>query len=105
MPNTREKPMGRMTKEVFQDWSDRVKDTVYQNIKRRMYMTGEFPAAIIAGGECQYVFMDNPGELTRTTDGMTLWLGVPLIRCGGESKVIVAWNMEEIKLPEPPKGE
>ena len=92
-----------MTKEVFTDWADRVKDTVYSYIKRRMYMNGEFPAAIIAGGEYQYVFMDNPREIQLTTCGMMLWRGVPLIRCGGLSKVIVAWNMEEIKLPEPPK--
>lgn len=92
-----------MTKEVFIYWADRVKDTVYQNIKRRMYMTGEFPAAIIASGECQYVFMDNPGEIQYTSDGMMLWRSVPLIRCVGDNKVIVAWNMEEIKLPEPPK--
>ena len=93
-----------MTKEVFLDWADRVKNTVYQNIKRRMYMTGEFPASIIAGGECQYVFMDNPMEIQYTSDGNMLWRGVPLIRCGGHNKVIVAWNMEEIELPQPPNG-
>ena len=92
-----------MTKEVFTDWADRVKDMVYQNIKRRMYMTGKFPAAIIACGECQYVFMDSPMEIQYTSDGMMLWRGVPVFRSGGHNKVIVAWDMEEIKLPEPLK--
>ena len=89
-----------MTNEEFIAWADRVKNTVYHDIQRRMYMNGEFPAAIIAFGECQYVFMDNPMEIQYTTSGMMLWRGVPVIRSGGHKKVIVVWNMEEIKLPE-----
>ena len=91
--------------ETTTKWSKDIVETVYRNIRSDMYKSGKTPKAIIAGGEYQYAFMDNDMELQRTVDGGLLWRGIPLIRSGPVNGVKVVWDMDNIDLPEPPKGE
>lgn len=94
-----------MDKQLFSAWSELVKAKVYRDIQREMYISGSFPEAIIAGGEYQFAFIEDTREIQHTVDGGYLWRGVPLIMCGAVNGVKVIWHMEDIDLPEPPKGE
>lgn len=95
----------RMDNQAFGAWANYIRAKVYRDIQRSMYVTGEFPLAIIAGGEYQYVFMCDGKETQRAVDGSILWRGVPIIRCGAYNKVSVVWSMEDISLPQPDGGE
>lgn len=92
-----------MTNQQFSAWSENIRDIVYRNIRTIMYKSGKTPEAIIAGGEYQYVFMDDYRDLQRTIDGGMLWRGIPLIRSGAVNKVKVVWDMNDLDLPQPPK--
>lgn len=94
-----------MNNRQFSAWSKNIVETVYRNIRSIMCQTGKEPEAIIAGGEYQYAFMDNYMEVQRTVDGGILWRGIPLIRSGPINGVKVVWNMTDLDLPKPPKGE
>lgn len=94
-----------MNRMLFSTWANLVKAKVDKDICEGIYVTGEAPAAIIAGGEYQYVFMTDHEEIQLTTDGNTLWRGVPLFRCGRVNGVKVVWAMEDVEVPEPPKAE
>ena len=87
-----------------ESWMEVVRAKVYRDIQRNIYVTGQFPLAIIAGGEYQYAFLCDTQDLQLTTDGGRLWRGVPIIACGRHNKVSVVWVMEDIDLPEPPEG-
>ena len=94
-----------MNNKEFSVWANYIKAIICRKVQECIFVTGEYPKAIIAGGEYQYVFMDNREEIERTIDGGMLWRGIPLIRSGALEKVQVVWNMEEVDLPQPPKGE
>ena len=94
-----------VTNQEFSIWANYIKAIVYRKIQKCIFVTGQYPQAIIAGGEYQYAFVDVAREIQRTTDGGILWRGIPLIRSGPHAKVSVVWNMEDLNLPQPPKGE
>lgn len=96
---------GSMKEQEFSAWAGYIRAKTYRDIQRWMYVTGQVPQAIIVGGEYQYAFMDDAREIQRITDGGVLWRGVPLIRSGARAKVSVVWSMEDLELPQPPKGE
>jgi hypothetical protein len=85
-------------------WEGFVREKVYRDIRRNMYVMGQFPLAIIVGGEYQYAFLCDTQDIQLTTDGEKLWRGVPIIACGRHNKVSVVWAMDDIDLPKPPEG-
>lgn len=94
-----------MSKEQFTAWAQNIRDKTYSDILHLAHRNGRLPEAVIAGGEYQYAFMEDYRNIQRTVDGGHLWRGIPLFRCGAVNKVMVVWDMEDIKLPQPPKGE
>lgn len=94
-----------MNREQFAVWATAVRAKVHNDIQREIYISGQFPQAIIVGGEYRYVFFADDRELQCTVDGGHLWRGVPLIRSGAHNKVTVVWAMEDIAVPPPPEEE
>ena len=85
---------------LFKSWAGLVRASAYRDLQREMYVSGNFPQAILAGGECYQAFRYDDREIQLTTDGGVLWRGVPLIRITG-NKAMVVWAMEEMTLPQP----
>lgn len=94
-----------MNNYLWGGWAKNVREALYRNIQTRAYMTGEYPDAILSGGEYAYAIMDDYRDIQHTTDGGYLWRGIPLIRCGGLNCVKLVWKMDDVALPESPKGE
>ena len=87
----------------FKCWAGLVRAKAYRDIQRSIFVTGQFPQAILAGGEYYQAFRYDIAEIQLTTDGGVLWRGVPLIRITG-NKTMVVWAMEEMTLPQPVEG-
>ena len=88
---------------LFKSWAGLVRETAYRDIQREIYVSGNFPQAILAGGEYYQAFRYDHNEIQMTTDGGVMWRGIPLIRITG-NRVMVAWVLEEMILPKPGEG-
>ena len=95
---------GEARGKLIDAWEGFVREKVYRDIQRNIYVTGQFPLAIIVGGEYQYAFLCDAKDLQLTADGGSLWRGIPIIACGRHNKVSVVWAMDDIDLPKPPEG-
>lgn len=92
-----------MNREQFAVWATAVRMKVHNDIQREIYISGQFPQAIIVGGEYQYAFIADRQEFQLTAEGGYLWRGIPLIRSGAHNKVSVVYAMEDIVVPLPPE--
>jgi len=94
-----------MNNAEFTAWSRYVKSDLLDYIHNHTLIKGEYPEAIIAGGEYMHAIMADPMDIQFTIDGGYLWRGIPFIRCSGLNGVKLVWRMDDVILPEPPKGE
>lgn len=94
-----------MDKIQFQEWASKVRATLRRKIHEYVCYTGEYPEAIIAGGEYAYAIMDDRREFSHSVDGRDLWSGIPFLRCGAIPKVKIITKMVDVDLPDVPKGD
>lgn len=84
---------------VFHGWAKNVRETLYHNIQMNIYRTGEYPEAIIAGGEYAYAIMDDYKDIQHTVNGGYLWRGISFFRCSGLNGVKLVYKMCDVDLP------
>ena len=89
---------------LFKSWAGLVTATAYRDIQREIFVSGNFPQAVLAGGEYYQAFRYDYKEIQLTTDGDILWRGIPLIRITG-NRAKVVWSMEDMTLPKIDQGE
>lgn len=89
----------------FQQWAKTVRATLRGKIHEYLCHTGEYPEAIIAGGEYAYAIMEDRRDFYHVADGSYLWCGIPFLRCGSVQKVKIVEKMADVDLPDVPKGE
>lgn len=87
---------------AFQAWAKIIRETIWKAIKDVIYQKGEYPEAIIAGGEYAYAIMDDVREIHRTADGGYLWRGITFLRCSAVQEVKIIYDMADVSLPDPP---
>lgn len=90
----------------FNEWTAAVRAQLQRAIHEYVARTGEYPVAILAGGEYVVAIHRDPERRNfYTVDDTPVWRGIPFVRCSLINKVVLVGNMEEIALPPVPARE